>query len=188
MHENLILRRGEVVGIRSALLDVTEQKRAREALNRSNEKLGLALEAAREAAEMKSRFLANMSHEIRTPMNGVLGMTELLLATSLDPEQRDYAETVRQSAESLLTIINDILDFSKIEAGRLELENVPFRLSRMVDEVAALLALRARGQGARTDGAGGRRSSRRCAATRGGSARCSSTWSAMPSSSPNAGR
>ena len=116
--------------------DITSWKEAEEALRQAKEQ-------AEELARSKSEFVAVVSHEVRTPMNGVLGMARLMLDTSLDGEQRDFAETIVRSGESLLTILNDLLDISKLEAERLELEKIPFDPKRIIEDSVAVMASRA---------------------------------------------
>jgi PAS domain S-box-containing protein len=131
---------GGAAGWVGTLADVTAEAGAEAAM-------AVARDEANEASRLKSDFLANMSHEIRTPMNGVIGMTDLLLETDLDPRQRDYAQTVRNSGEALLTIIDNILDFSKVEAGMMDVEKIPFAVRTVVDDVVDLLAGRAQTKG-----------------------------------------
>jgi signal transduction histidine kinase/DNA-binding response OmpR family regulator len=129
-------RNGAVTRLSGALQDITQQRDAEEARIAAKDAEAAAIRA-------KGNFLANMSHEIRTPMNGVIGMTELLLDTSLQSSQREFAETIRTSATSLLGIINDILDFSKIEAGKLDIDRVPMHVRDCVEDIGMTMATQA---------------------------------------------
>lgn len=161
------LKNGDVI-FNGLVTDITEKRFADEKIRKLNEdlservdklaavnrelesltrKLELAYDAAMEASKVKSEFVANISHEIRTPISAVIGMSELLLDTSLTDEQKQFSSMVRDSAQSLLTIINDILDFSKMEAGHLELEVTEVNLLNVVEDCAELLAPSARKKG-----------------------------------------
>ncbi len=162
-----VLENGDVI-FNGLLTDINEKKLADEEISKLNfnlrerverlaavnqelesltRKLELAYDAALEASKLKSEFVANISHEIRTPISAVIGMSELLLDTHLNDEQKQFTSMVKDSAQSLLTIINDILDFSKVEAGRVELDIVDFNILSLVENCAELLSPAARKKG-----------------------------------------
>jgi PAS domain S-box-containing protein len=139
--------RGEVVGAIETIRDISDRKQAEQELQQAKAEAEAAQEQAEAANQAKSAFLAMMSHEIRTPMNAIIGMSGLLMDTTLSADQRDFAETIRTSGDALLTIINDILDFSKIEAGKMSLEEQPFDLRECIEASLDLMKVRAAEKG-----------------------------------------
>ena len=144
----------EIQGVVTSFSDVSEVRRASDAaatyartVNEARREVERERDRAEQANLAKSTFLANMSHEIRTPMNGVIGMTDLLLQSRLNDSQREYARTIRQSAETLLSLISEILDLSRIEAGKFELDHVPFDPAAVAEDVVGLLAPQAQRKG-----------------------------------------
>ena len=131
---------GEIAWIVVQSRDVTATAQVRDALSEAHAK---ALEASR----LKSEFIANMNHELRTPMNGVLGVASLLADTKLDEEQREYVDTLKLSGEAMMSVIRDILDFSKLEAAKLRIDDAPFDLRKLVDDVCAIVAVGAAAKG-----------------------------------------
>lgn len=131
-----VIEENRVTGFEAIARDITERRGVEEELAR-------ARDAALQSARAKSEFLANVSHEIRTPLNGVLGMTGLLLSTPLTPEQRECADAIRFSGETLLSIVNDVLDLARVEAGKLSIEKIDFHLDDLIDSVIEQFAARA---------------------------------------------
>jgi len=134
---------GEIIGIVGVSHNITNRKKADEAIKKAYEELEKTNTDLKKANKVKGQFLANMSHEIRTPLNAIIGMTGLLMDTQLNSEQRDFAETIYNSGDIRLALINDILDFSKIEAQKIELEKQPFDVRHCVEEALDLIASKA---------------------------------------------
>ena len=132
-----------VIGVSMDVTELKEREADLQSQGEENVRLLSAETAAKEASRLKSQFLANMSHEIRTPIAGVLGLSALLMDTELDMDQRECAENIQRSANGLLTVINDILDFSKVESGRLDVEEVQFDLSLVIQDVCKMLSFAA---------------------------------------------
>ncbi|HEX7675486.1 MAG TPA: ATP-binding protein [Bdellovibrio sp.] len=138
---------GNIIKILKMAIDITEKKILAENLERKNRELQMTAAKARAATHAKSAFLANMSHEIRTPLNSIIGITDTLAETNLDPQQSSFVEILQRANHQLMTIINDILDLTKVESGEIQLHIMPFNLQKVIDDVVSVLGFRAKEKG-----------------------------------------